>query len=207
MYQIALQKALELRKRNKHLRFHPHFHAFAHGDGHRYAEAMGRHYLFRRHGRMGGRPRMFEQGDLRFVVLKLISEKPSHGYEIIKAIEERLGGAYAPSPGVIYPTLTLLEEMGAIQVRETDGPRKLYAITPDGEELLRRNEAAVEAIFGRMAEVNARHGGGPAPQILRAMENLRTALKLRLSRGPLSPEQLAAIADTLDAAAKAVETS
>jgi DNA-binding PadR family transcriptional regulator len=150
---------------------------------------------------------MFEQGDLRYVVLKLISEKPSHGYEIIKAIEDRVGGAYAPSPGVIYPTLTLLEEMGAIRVQETDGPRKLYAITPEGGELLRQNQATVETIFSRMADVNARHGGGPAPQILRAMENLRTSLRLRLSRGPLSAEQSAVIADALDAAAKAVEAS
>lgn len=150
---------------------------------------------------------MFDQGDLRLVVLKLISEKPSHGYEIIKAIEDRLGGAYAPSPGVIYPTLTLLEEMGAIRVQETDGPRKLYAITSDGEALLRQNAAAVEAIFGRMADINARHGGGPAPQIVRAMENLRTALRLRLFRGPLNAEQLAEISKILDAAAKAVEES
>jgi DNA-binding PadR family transcriptional regulator len=168
---------------------------------------MGAFGLFRRHGRPGGRQRMFEQGDLRFVVLKLISEKPSHGYEIIKAIEERLGGAYAPSPGVIYPTLTLLEEMGAIRVQETDGPRKLYAITPEGEDTLRQNQAAVEAIFGRMADVNARHGGGPAPQIVRAMENLKTALRLRLSHGPLSAGELAEIANALDAAAKAVEAS
>jgi DNA-binding PadR family transcriptional regulator len=97
--------------------------------------------------------------------------------------------------------------MGAIRVQETDGPRKLYAITPEGEDLLRQNQATVEAIFGRMADVNERHGGGPAPQILRAMENLRTALKVRLSRGPLSAEQLAAIANALDAAAKAVEAS
>ena len=199
------------------MRLHPFFHAFAHngdrrgpeglGGGHRHPEGFGPHGLFRRHGRPGGRGRMFEQGDLRYVVLKLISEKPSHGYEIIKAIQDRVGGAYAPSPGVIYPTLTLLEEMGAIRVQETDGPRKLYAITPEGEELLRENQATVETIFGRMAEVNARHGGGPAPQILRAMENLRTALRLRLSRGPLSAEQSAAIADALDAAAKAVEAS
>jgi DNA-binding PadR family transcriptional regulator len=189
------------------MRFHPYFHAFAHGGDHRRPDAMGSYGLFRRHGRPGGRPRMFEQGDLRFVVLKLISEKPSHGYEIIKAIEDRLGGAYAPSPGVIYPTLTLLEEMGAIRVQETDGPRKLYAITPEGEELLRLNQATVEAIFGRMADVNARHGGGPAPQIVRAMENLRTALRLRLSRGPLSAGQSAEIANALDAAAKAVEAS
>ena len=178
------------------------FHAFAHREGH-----PGEARLFRGYGRSGGRQRMFDQGDLRLVVLKLISEKPSHGYEIIKAIEDRLGGAYAPSPGVIYPTLTLLEEMGAIRVQETDGPRKLYAITSDGEALLRQNAAAVEAIFGRMADINARHGGGPAPQIIRAMENLRTALRLRLFRGPLNAEQLAQISQILDAAAKAVEES
>ncbi|WP_245257486.1 PadR family transcriptional regulator [Methylocapsa acidiphila] len=187
------------------MRFHPFFHAFAHGDGHRGREFPGPHGLFRRHEHFGGRKRMFEQGDLRFVVLKLISEKPSHGYEIIKAIEERLGGAYAPSPGIIYPTLTLLEEMGAIRVQETEGPRKLYAITPEGEDILRRNEAAVQAIFGRMAEVGARHGGGPAPDVIRGMENLKTALRLRISRGPLSGEQSAEIANILDSAAKAVE--
>ena len=185
--------------------FHPCFHAFPHREGH--PGAGGEARLFRRYGRSGGRQRMFDQGDLRLVVLKLISEKPSHGYEIIKAIEDRLGGAYAPSPGVIYPTLTLLEEMGAIRVQETDGPRKLYAVTSEGEALLRQNAAAVEAIFGRMADINERHGGGPAPQIVRAMENLRTALRLRLFRGPLNAEQLAEISKILDAAAKAVEES
>jgi len=189
------------------MRFHPHFHVFARGEGHSHSESRGPYDLFRGHGRFGGHKRMFEQGDLRFVVLKLISEKPSHGYEIIKAIEDRLGGSYAPSPGVIYPTLTLLEEMGAIRVRETEGPRKLYAITPEGEDALRQNQATVDAIFERMAEVNARHGGGPAPQIIRAMENLKTALRLRLSRGPLSSEQLAEVSNILDAAAKAVEAS
>ena len=162
------------------MRFHPYFHAFAHG-GPRHAA----HGLFRRHGRPGGGPRMFEQGDLRLIVLKLISEKPSHGYEIIKAIEDRLGGAYAPSPGVIYPTLTLLEEMGAIRVQETDGPRKLYAITPEGEEMLRQNQAAVEAIFAAWRTSTRATAAARPREIIRAMENLRTALRLRLSRGPL----------------------
>jgi DNA-binding PadR family transcriptional regulator len=137
----------------------------------------------------------------------LISEKPSHGYEIIKAIEDRLGGAYAPSPGVVYPALTLLEEQGFISVESTDGPRKLYAITPEGGSVLERNRALVDAIFGRIADINARHGGGPAPQILRAMENLKLSLRLRLSQGPLSAEQVAKISDILDAAAKGVEGS
>ncbi|QBR72829.1 PadR family transcriptional regulator [Beijerinckiaceae bacterium] len=150
---------------------------------------------------------MFDQGDLRLVVLKLISEKPSHGYEIIKAVEDRLGGAYSPSPGIIYPTLTLLEEQGLIRVESTDGPRKLYAVTPEGETLLERNSALVQAIFSRIAEINARHGGGPAPQIVRAMENLKLALRLRLSQGPLGAEQIAKIATILDEAAKGVEGS
>ena len=155
----------------------------------------------------GGRRRMFDGGELRLVLLKLIADKPRHGYDLIRAIEERTGGAYAPSPGIVYPALTLLEEQGLIRVESTDGPRKLYAITPEGETVLERNRGLIEAIFGRIAEINARHGGGPAPQILRAMENLKLALRLRLSQGPLSAEQIAKIADLLDAAAKGVEGS
>jgi DNA-binding PadR family transcriptional regulator len=161
--------------------------------------------MFGRQGQGGG-GRLFEQGDLRFVVLKLISEKPSYGYEIIKAIEDRLAGAYAPSPGVVYPTLTLLEELGYIQVQETDGPRKLYAITPEGEAALEQNRGMVDAIFARMAEVNVRHGGHKAPQLVRAWENLKMAMNLRVARGPLTPEQIEAIAAVLDDAAKSVES-
>ena len=75
--------------------------------------------------------RFFGAGDLRYVILQLISEKPSHGYEIIKSIQERLGGMYAPSPGVVYPMLTMLEEMGHATV-VTEGARKLYTITEEG---------------------------------------------------------------------------
>src|SRR5262245_2760252 len=163
------------------MRFHRYSHCCAQGEG---ATGGGR----RQFGFFGARRRMFDQGDVRLVILKLISEKPSHGYELIKAIEDRLGGAYAPSPGIVYPALTLLEEQGLIRVESTDGPRKLYAITPEGETVLEKNRGGVEAIFGRIAEINARHGGGPSPQILRAMENLKLALRLRLSQGPLSAE-------------------
>jgi DNA-binding PadR family transcriptional regulator len=162
------------------------------------------HRAFGRHGYGGGR--MFEQGDLRFVVLKLISEKPSYGYEIIKAIEDRLAGAYAPSPGIVYPTLTLLEELSYIKVQETDGPRKLYAITPEGQAALEENRAIVDAIFARMAEINVRHGGHKAPQLVRAWENLKMAMNLRVARGPLTQAQIDAIAAVLDEAAKAIES-
>ena len=184
------------------MRFHPYFRACPQNDNASGGGRMHRHF-----GLFGARRRFFGQGDVRLIILKLISEKPSHGYEIIKAIEDRLGGAYAPSPGIVYPALTLLDEQGLIRVESTDRPRKLYAITPEGETVLERNRGLVEAIFGRIAEINARHGGGPAPQIVRAMENLKLALRLRLAQGPLAAEQVARIANLLDETAKGVEGS
>jgi DNA-binding PadR family transcriptional regulator len=156
--------------------------------------------------RFGRRGRFFEQGDLRWVLLSLIAEKPSHGYELIKAIEERLGGAYSPSPGVVYPTLTLLEDMGLIAAAQSEGARKAFAITDEGRAALVTNKATVEAIFQRIAQFAELARGGPAPQIIRAMENLRTALRLKLESGKLSEEQVARIAAALDGAAKAVES-
>jgi DNA-binding PadR family transcriptional regulator len=149
--------------------------------------------------------RFFAHGDLRLVILRLIAEKPRHGYEIIKEIEERVGGAYSPSPGVIYPTLTLLEELGYVAVTPGEGARKLHQITEAGQAFLSANGPAVEALFVRMEQANQARGGGPAPQILRAMENLKLALRLRLGRGPLNEDQVTAVAAALDAAAVNVE--
>jgi len=155
-------------------------------------------------GRGGPRGRVFDQGDLRFVALKLISERPRHGYEIIKAIEEDLGGAYTPSPGVVYPTLTFLEELGYVTVQPGEGSKKLYAITPEGEAFLQENVQTIDAISARMAEAKSRSGGRNLA-VMRAMENLRTALKLRFGQGPLTEAQLKAVTEAIDAAALAVE--
>ena len=96
----------------------------------------------------GGRPeRHFDNGELRFVILQLIADKPSYGYEIIKAIEERLSGAYAPSPGVVYPTLTMLEEEGYATVSSTEGSKKLYAATERGVEYLKENKVVTQGDF------------------------------------------------------------
>jgi DNA-binding PadR family transcriptional regulator len=166
---------------------------FGGGSGHRHMS----------HG--GGGRRVFDQGDLRLVILRLIAEKPRYGYELIKEIEDRLGGAYSPSPGVIYPTLTLLEEMGHTQVTASDGGKKLYAITAEGEAALAASKAATDAIFAKIAQINEAHGGGPAPQIVRAYQNLRLALNMRLARGPMSAEEIDTITRALDATATAVE--
>jgi DNA-binding PadR family transcriptional regulator len=150
--------------------------------------------------------RLFGSGDLRgalrFVILQQIAEKPSHGYEIIKSIQDRLGGAYAPSPGVVYPMLTMLEEMGHATV-VTDGARKLYTITDEGSKSLSENKAMVDAIYARMDQARREQGGDRSPQIERAVENFRMAL--RMKTGPLTTEQVHAITDIIDAAAKQIE--
>jgi DNA-binding PadR family transcriptional regulator len=160
----------------------------------------GRHGYGFRGGR--GPMRFFGAGDLRYVILQLISEKPSHGYEIIKSIQERLGGTYAPSPGVVYPMLTMLEEMGHATV-VTEGARKLYTITEEGSKALAENKAVVDALFARMDQVRGEQGGERAQQIERAVANFRMAL--RMKKGPLTTEQIHAITDIIDAAAKQIE--
>ena len=143
----------------------------------------------------GGRERFFEGGDLRLVILQLIAEKPSYGYEIIKAIGERLSGIYAPSPGVVYPTLTMLEEEGFATVSATDGAKKLYAITEAGQEELKAHKPLVDAIFARIEKVGTAFGRGRSPQIMRAMHNFKLSLKLRFAQGDLSKEQVSKIAN------------
>jgi DNA-binding PadR family transcriptional regulator len=138
------------------------------------------------------------------VVLALIAERPRHGYEIIKEIEERVAGTYTPSPGVIYPTLTMLEELGHATISENEG-KKLYAITPEGTAWLEINKTAVDNALQRMQAVNTAHGGGPAPEIMRARINLKMALRLREARGPLTEQQIRDIAAALDAAAITIE--
>ena len=183
---------------------HRHFHRMreAHAAREFGFHGRGRHGLA---GHMGRRAeRVFDQGDLRFVILKLISEQPRHGYEIIKAIEEKVGGAYSPSPGVIYPTLTLLEELGYVTVEAAEGGKKLYRVTEAGEAALEEKKAVVDAIFHRMAALNERFEG-PSPRIARAMQNLGAAIGLRMRSGPVSADQLDALVNAIDDAARKVE--
>jgi len=164
---------------------------------------MGRERGFGR-GFGGDRERLFDSGELRLVMLALVAEKPSYGYEIIKAIEERLSGGYAPSPGVVYPTLTLLEEEGYATVSSAEGSKKLYTATELGKDYLKTNQATLKAIFGRMEQASKVFGRGRSPQIMRALMNLKFALKMRASQGNLTAEQTARVVEAIDAAAKAI---
>ena len=166
---------------------------------------FGRHWGGGFGGRMRFAARVFEGGDLKLVLLQLIAEKPRHGYELMKAIEEKLNGAYAPSPGLVYPTLTMLEEMGYATVSTTDGSKKLYTITEEGKKYLEENKDAVNGLFERMNEMGSAFGVGRSPQILRAVENFRYALRLKTSSGQITPEQMQKIVDAIDAAAKTIE--
>lgn len=151
------------------------------------------------------RSRFFDNGDLRFVILQLVAEKPRYGYDIIKAIEEKAGGAYAPSPGVVYPTLTMLEELGYTTVSSSDGNKKLYTITEEGLAALKENKAAVDVLFARMENAGRSHGHQRPARILRAIENLKFTLKLKALHGQLTEEQIQKIAAVLDAAAQEIE--
>jgi DNA-binding PadR family transcriptional regulator len=180
-----------------------HFRGGRHGFLAEMGEVWGRHGQ-RFGGDFGGR--LFDNGELRFVILQLIAEKPSYGYEIIKAIGERLSGIYAPSPGVVYPTLTMLEEEGFATVASTDGAKKLYTITEAGQQELQANKALVDAVFARIEKVGSAFGRGRSPQIMRAMHNFKLALKLRFAQGDLTKEQINRIAEIIDAAAKGIES-
>lgn len=191
-------------------RHHDHDHD-QDGQGRRYVrhgfEFLQRHLHGHHHRHGGRRGRVFDHGDLRLVILQLIAEKPRHGYELIKAIEEKLAGAYSPSPGVVYPTLTMLEELGHATVASSEGGKKLYTITAEGTAFLAANKAAVDAVFARIAETSAAHGSGQSPQIIRAIENFKLALRLRLSRGALGDEQIRTIVAAIDHAAGEIERS
>nr|WP_316628869.1 PadR family transcriptional regulator [uncultured Brevundimonas sp.] len=169
------------------------------GPGWEGREARGRGHG---HGRRGG-GRLFDHGTLRWVLLSLIAEKPSHGYELIKAVETKLGGAYSPSPGVIYPSLTLLEEMGALE-SEAQGGKKLYTITGAGRAMLAENEEVLKAAEATMDKFAAR-AMRPAA-IHDAIGRLRHAIHARLSgETALTESQIQAIAALLTETADRVE--
>ncbi len=159
------------------------------------------------HGTPGGRGRrrMFDGGELRLVLLKLIQDEPRHGYELIKAIEELTGGAYAPSPGVIYPTLAMLSEQGFVAEQATDDSRKRFAITPEGAMHIEENREAVEALMARLESVGEHRGRTDKAPIRRAMGNLRVALQDRLSKGDFSDDTLHDVAALIDEVAQKIE--
>lgn len=185
------------------MRFHPRGggHHFRHSPDHRHHHR--RHEMDHPEGRRGGGPgRFLESGQLRTLILHLIGDKARHGYDIIKQIETLSRGAHSPSPGVIYPTLTLLEEMGLAHVT-SEGSRKLYQASQQGLQELSDKRAEVDQTLARVRQASEQFLRERPPQILRAMENLKNVL--RMGSGRWNAEQLAAVTEILDEAAREIE--
>ena len=154
----------------------------------------------------GGRARrMFDGAELRLVLLKLIADTPRHGYDLIREIEAMTGGAYAPSPGVVYPTLTLLDEMGLIAEQQSDGAKKRFAATAEGSAHLTENAAEVEGLIARLIGLGAERERSDRAPVRRAMGNLREVLKARMFDGELSNEATHDIAALIDEVAQKIE--
>jgi DNA-binding PadR family transcriptional regulator len=148
---------------------------------------------------------MFGSGELRLVLLKLIADEPRHGYDLIRAIEELTHGDYAPSPGVVYPTLTLLEDMGLIEAQASEGARKKYAATEEGRAHLESQADEVAKLLERLEETGEGRRRSARPEIGRAMRNLMDALRSRVATEGWNDALLEEVVDILDEAARRIE--
>ncbi|WP_341962504.1 PadR family transcriptional regulator [Pseudomonas sp. RC10] len=182
-----------------HSHHHPHHHRphfGEHGDG--------RDGFEQRTGReRGGRgPRVFAPGDLKLLLLALIADQPCHGYDLIRQIEGLFDGAYSPSPGVIYPTLTFFEESEWV-IGDAQGGKKRYRITEAGQQFLVEQAVALDGVKMRI-QVSKRslRGHDRPPEIHEAVHNLRHALQMH--HGRWTPEEIIRVSDLLNETAKAV---
>ena len=164
----------------------------------------GQHH---RHGHQHHRrrKRMFGPGELRLVLLSLIAEAPRHGYELIKEIEDLTGGEYAPSPGVIYPTLSLLEDEGMIAPVESDESRKAFRVTDAGKAELEGSSAEVASLMRRLGKQAERSKPRGSPDLLRALGNLATVITNRAANGQFSGESKDKVVDLIDELARKIE--
>jgi DNA-binding PadR family transcriptional regulator len=167
-------------------------------DGKEWFGHRGRH----RRGRAG---RMFEQGDLKYVILRLLEEKPRHGYEVIKELEDRFGGAYSPSPGTVYPTLTMLEDMGYARATQEEGGRKIYSVTPEGSAYLKEHSTTVDSIFQRIAEFMEGFLDKPMMDVTTAARRVARSAFAQASRNVNDKAKLERIREVLARAAAELE--
>ncbi|MTD37981.1 PadR family transcriptional regulator [Erwinia sp. CPCC 100877] len=154
--------------------------------------------------RHGKRPRFFGHGELRLLILDILTHGASHGYELIKAIEGLTGGHYAPSPGVIYPTLDLLARHQCVNISEEEGGRKRIAITPEGETFLEANREDLSHIHQRLKDRAVGHQLRKNPQMKRALENFKAVLNLQVNQGECDETRLKRIVAIIDLAAQEI---
>lgn len=156
-------------------------------------------------GRGGGRRRLFDGAALKLILLRLIEQQPRHGYDLIRKIEKLSGGIYAPSPGVIYPTLTLLSEMGQIEEVIAEGSRKQFAITTAGSAHLNQNHEVIEQLMERLSRLASDDSTADHTPVMRALDNLASVLRHRLSREGTAMNTAHDAAALIDEAAQKIE--
>ncbi|MEL0553293.1 MULTISPECIES: DUF2218 domain-containing protein [Raoultella] len=153
-------------------------------------------------GQTGRRGRVFDYGELRVLLLAMLSEQPSHGYELIHDIKERFGGLYKPSPGVIYPTLTWLYDRNYAVIDLEKGGRKRYSITDEGQAWLTANQSVMDMLKSRVAPQANRVS---PPVMVEAMDHLKRALSLRIKYEPLPAGMIDSLAQAIHLAAERIE--
>jgi len=154
------------------------------------------HYRSRRESR-------FERGDIKYVILDLLRERPSHGYEIIRELEERFGGLYTPSAGTVYPTLQMLEEMGYVTSSQTEG-KKVYTITPAGIQFLEDQKSQVADVRERMRGWwDRKSSPGEVHDMVDRMKDMLKTVKH--NRRNINPEKLRQIQEVLARAQREIE--
>src|ERR1041385_4273986 len=156
-------------------------------------------------GRRGRGGRMFEQGDLKLVILRLLEEKPRHGYEIIKELESRSGGAYSPSPGTVYPTLTMLEDMGYARAVPEEGGKKIYQITDEGRKHLAEHSSTVNDVFDKFVKFAEGITGSPMMEVNQAFRDIAKATYSTATSHMSDTERLSKIKEVLARATAEIE--
>jgi DNA-binding PadR family transcriptional regulator len=148
--------------------------------------------------------KLFERGDLKFVILRLVSRQPMHGYDVMKALEEESGGYYKPSPGSVYPTLQMLEDEGFLTVEEKDG-KKIYSITDEGLAYLDENEDLVDDVFERVEQFTDRFFGNDMKALSKSFSRIAQITFDEAFRWGAEREDLSQMCDVLDGAAEELE--
>lgn len=155
-------------------------------------------------GGRGFRFRMFDRGDLKYVILRLLSEKPMHGYEVMRALEEESGGCYSASPGSVYPTLQMLEDQGYVVCEEKEG-KKVYSITQEGRAFLKENGDLVDDILDRVSSFTDRFFNTEMTDLTRSFRKLAQVTFERGLRWSETPDELARVQEILERATREIE--
>lgn len=142
------------------------------------------------------RERVFGKGDLKYLILDTLRDQPRHGYDIIRELEHRSGGFYTPSAGAVYPTLQMLEDMGAVTSEQQDG-RKVYTITDEGRRILEDRRDVIDDIAGRVREWVHREGGSELGPAMRELGELMALLGREGSRAFGDPEKLRRVREVI----------